>query len=201
MKKFVLIVEIIAVWILASADYVVPIKNMYGPAFYENLKNLSLSQANYGAYMIFVLPFVALGLGKLMKGIHLKGLVPITYFFVASVMVCLHTSYIYYYHVSRRLAEHPELQSVIDDFDKFKNFVGTVYIVGLLVLSLVVFAYVAMGRSIYPKKFAVINPLTGILVLSIFPNMQEPLYFVFIPATFFALMITTYLMYEYRVEE
>ena len=202
-KKYIELISIlIAMWALAIADLLVPIKKMYGMDFYMPLANASFGKIIYITLALFTFPFIAYGFKKIIDGTALKSLSMYVAYFFSTITVFLHSSYYYYYQVARRLNQHPELQAILNDFDKIKNVIGTIYFLGLILISAILFIQIAFGKSIYPKWFAVINPIVGMIILSIVSKINftfyQLIYPIFIPATVLAIMMTVYLVYCWK---
>ena len=203
-KLFVLlylVIAIVAVWLLAAADWIVPIKKMYGAAFYEPLVAAGTTKVVLGSLALFAFPFVTLGLRSLFLATKIRWMLPLVYLFTGTITISMHTSYYYYYQVARHLQQMPELQVILNDFDKYKDAMGTAYFVGLGLLCLCLLGVVAAGKSAFPRFFAVFNPVVGVIILSVVGAINhaaaEAIRPIFIPATMLAVMVTVYLCYLY----
>ncbi|MDO5708102.1 MAG: hypothetical protein Q4P31_05675 [Andreesenia angusta] len=204
-KIFIIISAVIAVWALALADLIIPIKNMYGEGFYTPIANASIGKVYYTTCALFTFPFIALGLKKIVMGTNLKWLTPLIFFFTGTITISIHTAYYYYYHVARRLEGNPILKDILKDFDKLKDILGTIYFIGLGFISLVLFIAVLMRKTIYPRYFAIFNPVVGVILLNLayFINnsLGDILTPFLIPGTVLAIMVTIYLPYYFKKDD
>ncbi|MDO5715644.1 MAG: hypothetical protein Q4P25_03615 [Tissierellia bacterium] len=201
---FEMVIVLFCVWLLAVSDLIVPIKNMYGNAFYMPIANSSIGQIYYITLMFFTFPIIAWGLKKILEQTAYPWLAPFVFYFSTTVTVSIHTAFYYYYHVSRRLDDSPMIKEILKDFDRLKDVLGTMYFIGLILLSLIFFFGILRKKSIFPPWFCLLNPLMGMMFYYILALIYQPLadllYPLLIPGTMLAIMVTVYLLYMYHIE-
>lgn len=198
--KVSIILSIFAAWAFALSDYLLNMRNMYGPQFYSVFKGMSPGVVTYAAFSLFAFPFLAMGLTRIFNNSSLTPFVPVMKGFLSTVPVFIHASFIYYYLVVNHLGESGK--ELLAAFDRYKNPMGTLYFVGLIVLCLFLFIAIIRGKSSYPKAFAWVNPLVFVILLNILnllaPAVAERIYPFMVPATILAVMMTVYLGYDLK---
>ena len=92
--------------------------------------------------------------------------------------------------------------ALLAEYQSFKNIFGAVFLIGVLVVSVWLFVVVAAGKTVFPRTFALLSPLTGVLLgrmlRVVYPSAAGRLYPVLIPSFWMALLFTVYLLYLLR---
>ncbi|MDO5722624.1 MAG: hypothetical protein Q4P06_08835 [Actinomycetaceae bacterium] len=201
-KPAVIIASIVAAWMFFLSDYLLDMRGMFDERFYQVFENMSYPVAIYAAVSALAFPFLAMGLAHVLRAASLRLLVPVMVYFLLTVPIVIHTSFIYYYYVVTELGMSGEGKQLLDRFDAFKNVFGAAYFAGVALLSLALLVTVAMGKSVFPRYFALVNPIVGIVALNLLkaisPALGETLHPLFVPATFLAFLMTLYGLYLLR---
>lgn len=198
-KKTYLVLSMIAAWIFALSDYLMDMQGMFDERFYRPFLNMSHGVALYGSVSMLAFPCLALGLGIILRASRLHKMVPVTFYYLLTVPMIIHTSFIYYYYVVNDSRDATAYTSLLSHFDVYKNVFGAVYFIGLFVISLSLFVQILRGHSFFPRSFAALNPLVGVGVLYllrlILPTWASVCYPLLVPASFLAYFVTACCIY------
>ena len=118
----------------------------------------------------------------------------------------MHSSYFYFaraaaYHASVSGAEREAVGVLLAQYQSFKNIFDALFLANVLAVSVWLFAVVAAGKTVFPRAFALLGPLTGVLLGRIIKAVSPSaaaLYLVLIPSFWMALLFTVYLLYVLR---
>ena len=119
----------------------------------------------------------------------------------------MHSSYFYFaraaaYHATLSGAEREAVGVLLAEYQSFKNIFGAMFLIGVLIVSVWLFAVVAAGKTMFPRAFSLLSPLTGVLLgrmlKTVSPTAAATLYPVLIPSFWMALLFTVYLLYLLR---
>lgn len=192
----VYLVLIVALWVLTAADWVIPIAQIHGAAYSGALADATASQTLFCTLVLFTFPLATWALGELLARLGLGMLTPLVAAFFGTVTIFMHTSF-YFYHWAAQHASGDALTTMIGSFDALKDPMGTAYMIVLGLISLVVLVTMLRGR-VFPRALALVNPITGLVVLRLLktlsPGLMRALTPALIPATMFALLITLSLL-------
>lgn len=197
--KLQLIAASIAAWLFCISDYLLDMRAMFDESFYLPFVHLSYGVALYATLVLFAFPFLAMGLSIILKLSKLSYTVPYMWYYLLTVPVIIHTSFIYYYEVVQSLGTQGQGRLLLDNFDQFKNVFGALYFAGLAIISLMLFITVVSNKTVFPRSFCLCNPLVGLAILFALkhfaPDMAELIYPLLVPATFLAILMTIYSLY------
>ena len=91
---------------------------------------------------------------------------------------------------------------LLAQYQSFKNIFGALFLAGVFIVSVWLFVVVAAGKTVFPRAFALLGPLTGVLlgriIKAVSPSAAATLYPVLIPSFWMALLFTVYLLYVLR---
>ena len=140
------------------------------------------------------------------KGLRRPRLCLLLVFLFSTVCIYMHSSYFYFartaaYHASLSGAEREAVGVLLAQYQSFKNIFGALFLAGVLAVSVWLFAVVAAGKTVFPRAFALLGPLTGVLLGRIIKAVSPSaaaLYPVLIPSFWMALLFTVYLLYVLR---
>lgn len=208
-KKIYLFLGAVAAWIFALSDKLMDMQGMFDERFYRPFLGMSRGVALYGSLSMLAFPCLALGLALILRAARLHVLVPLTLFYLLTVPMVIHTSFIYYYDVVNAPGSESWGPELLHHFDGYKNVFGAVYFLGLILISFCLFVQILRGRSLFPRSFAALNPLVGLgllmLMRALVPSWAAVLYPFFVPASFLAYFVTACAIYlwakPHRLEE
>ena len=147
------------------------------------------------------------GVYVLNKGLRRPWLCLLLVFLFSTVCIYMHSSYFYFaraaaYHASLSGAEREAVGVLLAQYQSFKNIFGALFLAGVLAVSVWLFAVVAAEKTVFPRAFALLGPLTGVLlgriIKAVSPSVAATLYPVLIPSFWMALLFTVYLLYVLR---
>ena len=119
----------------------------------------------------------------------------------------MHSSYFYFaraaaYHATLSGAEREAVGVLLAEYQSFKNIFGAMFLIGVLIVSVWLFAVVVAGKTMFPRAFSLLSPLTGVLLGRMLKTVSQTaaatLYPVLIPSFWMALLFTVYLLYLLR---
>lgn len=115
----------------------------------------------------------------------------------------MHSSYFYFaraaaYHASVSGAEREAVGVLLAQYQSFKNIFGALFLAGVLAVSLWLFIVVVLGKTVFPRAFALLGVLLGRIIKAVSPSAAATLYPVLIPSFWMALLFTVYLLYVLR---
>lgn len=193
---------VIAAWMFCASDYLLDMRSMFGEGFYSVFVAMNYGTALYAAVVMLAFPFLALVISLILRLSSLSWLVPFTWFFLLTVPMAIHTSFMYYYLVVNEVGTTGEGARLLAAFDQFKNPFGLAYFAGVAFLSACLFIAIAAGKSVFPRYFALINPLIGVLALRLIatlsPTFAEAVHAALVPASMLAAMVTVCGIYLLR---
>lgn len=198
---------IAAIWLVWLADLAIDIRTMFDDGFWQNMVNLAPWRVKAATFALFLFPLVSGGVYVLNKGLRRPWLCLLLVFLFSTVCIYMHSSYFYFaraaaYHASLSGAEREAVGVLLAQYQSFKNIFGALFLAGVLAVSVWLFAVVAAGKTVFPRAFALLGPLTGVLlgriIKAVSPSAAAALYPVLIPSFWMALLFTVYLLYVLR---
>ena len=198
---------IAAIWLVWLADLAIDIRTMFDDSFWQNMAHLAPWRVEAATFALFLFPPVSGGVYVLNKGLCRPWLCLLLVFLFSTVCIYMHSSYFYFasaaaYHASLSGAERETVGVLLAQYQSFKNIFGALFLAGVLAVSLWLFIVVAAGRTVFPRTFSLLGPLTGVLlgriIKAVSPSAAATLYPVLIPSFWMALLFTVYLLYVLR---
>jgi len=167
--KLIAYASIIALWLVWLADLAIDIRTMFDDGFWQALANLAPWRVEVATFALFLFPFVSGGVYVLNRGLRQPWLCLMLVFLFSTVCIYMHSSYFYFaraaaYHATLSGAEREAVGALLAEYQSFKNIFGAVFLIGVLVVSVWLFAVVAAGKTVFPRAFALLSPLTGVLL-------------------------------------
>ena len=205
--KLIAYASIIALWLVWLADLAIDIRTMFDDGFWQNMAVLPPWRVEVATFALFLFPFVSGGVYVLNRGLRQPWLCLMLVFLFSTVCIYMHSSYFYFaraaaYHATLSGAEREAVGALLAEYQSFKNIFGAVFLIGVLVVSVWLFVVVAAGKTVFPRAFALLSPLTGVLLgrmlRVVYPSAAGTLYPVLIPSFWMALLFTVYLLYLLR---
>lgn len=195
-----------AIWLVWLADLAIDIRTMFDDGFWQNMAHLAPWRAEAATFALFLFPLVSGGVYVLNKGLRRPWLCLLLVFLFSTVCIYMHSSYFYFaraaaYHASLSGAEREAVGVLLAQYQSFKNIFGALFLAGVLAVSVWLFAVVAAEKTVFPRAFALLGPLTGVLLGRIIKAVSPSaaaLYPVLIPSFWMALLFTVYLLYVLR---
>lgn len=204
-QKLYLILGTIAAWLFCLSDYLMDMQGMFDERFYRPFINMPHVIALYGCISMFAFPMLALGLSQILRAAKLNRLVAVTCYYLFTVPMIIHTSFIYYYYVVNSTSSEEYKKQLLVHFDAFKNVFGAIYFVGLLIISLLLFVQILRGKSAFPRYLSLLNPIVGIVILGVLklllPDVASIIYPLLVPASFLAYLVTACSIYLFKHPE
>lgn len=189
----------IAAWIFALSDYFMDIQGMFDERFYRPFIGMPHGVALYGSISMLAFPCLALGLGIILRASRLHKMVPVMFYYLLTIPMIIHTSFIYYYYVVNDSAAVTQHIGLLARFDAYKNVFGAIYFIGLLIISFSLFVQILRAHSLFPRSFALLNPLVGVALLYLLrlflPTLASFIYPLLVPASFLAFFVTACSIY------
>ena len=198
---------IAAIWLVWLADLAIDIRTMFDDGFWQNMAHLAPWRVKAATFALFLFPLVSGGVYVLNKGLRRPWLCLLLVFLFSTVCIYMHSSYFYFaraavYHASLSGAEREAVGVLLAQYQSFKNIFGALFLAGVLAVSVWLFAVVAAGKTVFPRAFCLLGPLTGVLLgrmlRVVYPSAAGTLYPVLIPSFWMALLFTVYLLYVLR---
>ena len=198
---------IAAIWLVWLADLAIDIRTMFDDGFWQNMAHLAPWRVEAATFALFLFPLVSGGVYVLNKGLRRPWLCLLLVFLFSTVCIYMHSSYFYFaraaaYHASLSGAERKAVGVLLTQYQSFKNVFGALFLAGVFIVSVWLFAVVAAGKTVFPRAFALLGPLTGVLlgriIKAVSPSAAATLYPVLIPSFWMALLFTVYLLYVLR---
>ena len=198
---------IAAIWLVWLADLAIDIRTMFDDGFWQNMAHLAPWRVEAATFALFLFPLVSGGVYVLNKGLRRPWLCLLLVFLFSTVCIYMHSSYFYFaraaaYHASLSGAEREAMGVLLAQYQSFKNVFGALFLAGVFIVSVWLFAVVAAGKTVFPRAFCLLGPLTGVLLGRIIKAVSPPaaaaLYPVLIPSFWMALLFTVYLLYVLR---
>lgn len=206
--KLISICTIIATWVIYVADLAINIFNMFGDSFWQSLIGIAAWKVYYATFVLFLFPILScssLLLSKPLKSRTLGVLMAVTF---STVCIYMHSIYFPFAKTAAlyATADHPTKQTLRDllkHFTSIKDIFGVIFMAAFLVIFARIFIRVISGRTEFPRYFAFINPVTGLLVSillrTIAPGAREAIMPVFVSSFWLGLLMTSYLLYWLRL--
>ena len=198
---------IAAIWLVWLADLAIDIRTMFDDGFWQNMAHLAPWRVEAATFALFLFPLVSGGVYVLNKGLRRPWLCLLLVFLFSTVCIYMHSSYFYFaraaaYHASLSGAEREAVGVLLAQYQSFKNIFGALFLAGVLAVSVWLFIVVVAGKTVFPRAFALLSPLTGVLlgriIKAVSPSAAATLYPVLIPSFWMALLFTVYLLYVLR---
>ena len=198
---------IAAIWLVWLADLAIDIRTMFDDDFWQNMAHLAPWRVQAATFALFLFPLVSGGVYVLNKSLRRPWLCLLLVFLFSTVCIYMHSSYFYFaraaaYHASLSGAEREAVGVLLAQYQSFKNIFGALFLAGVLAVSVWLFIVVVAGKTVFPRAFALLGPLTGVLLGRIIkaasPSAAATLYPVLIPSFWMALLFTVYLLYVLR---
>ena len=198
---------IAAIWLVWLADLAIDIRTMFDDDFWQNMAHLAPWRVEAATFALFLFPLVSGGVYVLNKGLRRPRLCLLLVFLFSTVCIYMHSSYFYFartaaYHASLSGAEREAVGVLLAQYQSFKNIFGALFLAGVFIVSVWLFVVVAAGKTVFPRAFCLLGPLTGVLlgriIKAVSPSVAATLYPVLIPSFWMALLFTVYLLYVLR---
>ena len=198
---------IAAIWLVWLADLAIDIRTMFDDGFWQNMAHLAPWRVEAATFALFLFPLVSGGVYVLNKGLRRPRLCLLLVFLFSTVCIYMHSSYFYFartaaYHASLSGAEREAVGVLLAQYQSFKNIFGALFLAGVFIVSVWLFVVVAAGKTVFPRAFCLLGPLTGVLlgriIKAVSPSVAATLYPVLIPSFWMALLFTVYLLYVLR---
>lgn len=200
-----LTLAIIAAWIFFLSDYLLDMREMFSPLYYQPFENMPASIAIYACLAMLATPFLAMGIAIILRLSKLTIIVPFMYFSLLTINVFMHSSFIFYYYTVKNLGINSSSERLFKDFDSMKNIFGASYFITVAIISLLLFIVIITKRSVFPRYFAFFNPLVGVVLLKLISfvsvNLAEAIHLILIPASTLAIFMTISIIYIFRHPE
>ena len=197
--KLIAYASIIALWLVWLADLAIDIRTMFDDSFWQNMAVLPPWRVGVATFALFLFPLVSGGVYVLNRGLRQPWLCLMLVFLFSTVCIYMHSSYFYFaraaaYHATLSGSEREAVGVLLAEYQSFKNIFGAMFLIGVLI--------VAAGKTVFPRAFALLSPLTGVLLgrmlRIVYPSAAGTLYPVLIPSFWMALLFTVYLLYLLR---
>lgn len=207
LAAYAAIAAIAAIWLVWLADLAIDIRTMFDDGFWQNMAHLAPWRVEAATFALFLFPLVSGGVYVLNKGLRRPWLCLLLVFLFSTVCIYMHSSYFYFaraaaYHASLSGAEREAVGILLTQYQSFKNVFGALFLAGVFIVSVWLFVVVAAGKTVFPRAFCLLGPLTGVLLARIIkavsPSAAAALYPVLIPSFWMALLFTVYLLYVLR---
>ena len=198
---------IAAIWLVWLADLAIDIRTMFDDGFWQNMANLAPWRVKAATFALFLFPLVSGGVYVLNRSLRQPWLCLMLVFLFSTVCIYMHSSYFFFaraaaHHAALSGAEREAVGALLAEYQAFKNIFGAVFLIGVLIVSVWLFAVVAAGKTAFPRVFALFSPLTGVLLgrmlKAVSPSAAAALYPVLIPSFWMALLFTVYLLHVLR---
>ena len=150
--KLIAYASIIALWLVWLADLAIDIRTMFDDGFWQNMAGLPPWRVEVATFALFLFPFVSGGVYVLNRGLRQPWLCLMLVFLFSTVCIYMHSSYFYFaraaaYHATLSGAEREAVGALLAEYQSFKNIFGAVFLIGVLVVSVWLFAVVAAGEN------------------------------------------------------
>ena len=202
--KLIAYLAIIAIWLIWLSDLAIDIRTMFDDGFWQPMANLQPWRITFATFALFLFPLVSGGVYVLNKGLKKPLLSLLLFVIFSTVCIYMHSSYFFFakassYYADTSGAEQAVIAGLLQEYNAFKNTFGAIFLISVLIASAWLLVVVAANKTVFPRYFALLNPLTGTVlgksIHALYPPLATMIYPVIIPAFWMALLFTVYLLY------
>lgn len=195
---------IIAIWLIWLADLAIDIRTMFDDGFWKPMATLAPWKVTLATFALFLFPIVSAGMYVLNKGLRQPLLSILLVVIFSTVCIYMHSSYFFFakaseYYASTTGSEQLIIASLLAEYNAFKNIFGAIFLISVLIVSIWLFVVVIAKKTLFPRYFAFLSPLTGTVIgktiKAIYPPLIDVVYPIIIPSFWMAMLITVYLLY------